>query len=517
MHDHYRLADVVGGLSVIADLGFGLPPQQAVRTSLIATALARRLGVDDDDLQAAFYVPLLMHIGCISMSHETAALFGNEIAITRAVAMTNLGDPQDIVATLIPEATRGLGERAQEETAAAIITHALTFGNDYDTASSEVARQTARRIGLPETVQRGLYEVAEAWQGGGAPAGLKGEDIALAARITRLASDAAFFDHIGGSDLAIDAVRARSGTLHDPSLAKEFIEHATDVLTDATSDEPQPLLLQNEPAPVLEINGMQMIEVCAAFGDAADLKTPYTHGDSKATADVAAAAGERLALARDVIDDLRVASYLHDVGRVAISDAVWEKTGPLTSVDWDQVRMHAYHAERIVIRSAQLQAFARTIGMHHERMDGSGYHRGSRAAEIPVTARIVAAADAWVSMQQRRPHREALDPDRAAAELQAGSANRMFDPQVVGAVLEAAGRTGPSRRVLPGGLSTREIDVLRLVAAGCSNPEIAERLHISRRTAEHHVQHIYSKIGVSTRPGAAMFALEHDLLEPLGS
>jgi HD-GYP domain-containing protein (c-di-GMP phosphodiesterase class II) len=262
---------------------------------------------------------------------------------------------------------------------------------------------------------------------------------------------------------------------------------------------------------------MQMIEVCAAFGDAADLKTPYTHGDSKATADVAAAAGERLALGRDVIDDLRAASYLHDVGRVAISDAVWEKTGPLNSFDWEQVRMHAYHAERIVIRSAQLQALARTIGMHHERMDGSGYHRGSRAAEIPVTARIVAAADAWVSMQQRRPHREALDPDRAAAELQAGSANRTFDPQVVGAVLEAAGRAGPSRRVLPGGLSTREIDVLRLVAAGCSNPEIAERLHISRRTAEHHVQHIYSKIGVSTRPGAAMFALEHDLLEPLGS
>ena len=91
MHRHFRLADVVGSLSVVADLGFGLPPQQGMRSSLIATALARRLGVDEEDLRAAFYVPLLMHIGCISMSHETAALFGNEIAITRAVAMTNLG------------------------------------------------------------------------------------------------------------------------------------------------------------------------------------------------------------------------------------------------------------------------------------------------------------------------------------------------------------------------------------------------------------------------------------------
>jgi DNA-binding CsgD family transcriptional regulator len=66
------------------------------------------------------------------------------------------------------------------------------------------------------------------------------------------------------------------------------------------------------------------------------------------------------------------------------------------------------------------------------------------------------------------------------------------------------------------GLTHHEIEVLRLVAAGCSNPEIADRLYISRRTADHHVQRIYTKIGVSTRPGATMFALEHDLLEPTG-
>ncbi len=110
--------------------------------------------------------------------------------------------------------------------------------------------------------------------------------------------------------------------------------------------------------------------------------------------------------------------------------------------------------------------------------------------------RVLAAADSFQAMTQKRPHRSALSPDEAADEL----ANES--------------RAGPRSDLRPAGLSEREIEVLRLVADGCSNPEIATRLYISRRTAEHHVQHIYIKIGVSSRAGAALFALEHDVLLP---
>jgi DNA-binding CsgD family transcriptional regulator len=332
-----------------------------------------------------------------------------------------------------------------------------------------------------------------------------------------LAGDAAFFNHLGGTDLAIDAVRARAGTLHDPSIADAFVAHAPGVLADLRTGEPEALLLEAEPRPFIEIGPKQLIEVAAAYGDAADLKMPYTHGHSGATAEIAAATGERMGLDAEAIGELMIAAYLHDVGRVAVSNAVWEKPGPLNSVEWEEVRMHAYHAERIVARSGRLHGLAPTIGMHHERLNGSGYHRGSRASEIGTPARVLAVADSWVSMQQPRPHRAALDPDRSAAELETASADGRFDPQVVAALLETAGLSTSRRRALPGGLTSREVDVLRLVAAGRSNPEIADGLHISRRTAEHHVQHIYQKIGVSTRPGAAMFALEHDLLEPIGS
>lgn len=175
--------------------------------------------------------------------------------------------------------------------------------------------------------------------------------------------------------------------------------------------------------------------------------------------------------------------------------------------------MHAYHTERILATSRTLEPMARIAGMHHERLDGSGYHRGCRAPEIPISARVLAAADVFQGMTQRRPHREALDPEHAAKGLRVAAESGKLDHEAVAAVVEAAGQRVERRRQLrPAGLSNRELEVLQLVARACSNREIAEQLHISRRTAEHHVQNTYAKIGVTSRSAAALFALEHDLL-----
>ncbi len=175
--------------------------------------------------------------------------------------------------------------------------------------------------------------------------------------------------------------------------------------------------------------------------------------------------------------------------------------------------MHAHHTERILATSKALEPVDRIAGMHHERLDGSGYHRGCRAGEIAEPARVLAAADAFQTMTEDRPYRAALDLELAAKELGALAESGKFDPAAVAAVVEVAGQRVRRRRELrPAGLTDREIEVLRLVARACSNREIAEQLHISQRTAEHHVQHIYAKIGISSRPGMALYALEHDLL-----
>ncbi len=177
--------------------------------------------------------------------------------------------------------------------------------------------------------------------------------------------------------------------------------------------------------------------------------------------------------------------------------------------------MHSYHSERILAQSEALAPMARVAGMHHERLDGSGYYRACAGKEVPPAVRILAAADAFHAMTQSRPHRAALSGEEAAAELQREVRAGRIDRDAATAVIEAAGGARPKKRanLRPGGLSEREVEVARLVAAGLSNPQIGEKLVISRRTAEHHVQNIYSKVGVASRVGLAFFAHEHDLID----
>ena len=130
-----------------------------------------------------------------------------------------------------------------------------------------------------------------------------------------------------------------------------------------------------------------------------------------------------------------------------------------------------------------------------------------------MAARLVAVADAFAAMLQPRPHRPALSLEQTVDAVTADTAAGRFDHDAAAAVLAEAGhRATRRRRARPAGLSEREVEVLALMAAGCSNAEVARRLVISRRTAEHHAQHIYVKIGVSTRAAAALFAVQHDLV-----
>jgi HD-GYP domain-containing protein (c-di-GMP phosphodiesterase class II) len=377
-----------------------------------------------------------------------------------------------------------------------------------------VARATARRLGLGAGVERALHEIGEWWNGGGAPQGLRGDDIAVVARIAQVAADAARLDHLRGPDAAVAALRRRAGGVLDPAIVGALVADGTRMLAGSRAGDPRTRMLEVEPTPHREYPRAGLPAIAAAFGDLADLKTPFTHAHSAAVARLSRAAGERIGLDPATVTSLEVAAHLHDLGRLAVSNVVWEKPGRLTGGEWEQVRMHAYHSERILATSEALAPLARLAGMHHERLDGSGYHRGCGARDLPVAARILAAADACAAMTQDRPHRPALGAE-AAAEALAGEARAgRLDHDAVTGVLDALADRPPrrGRRPGPGGLSAREVEVVRLVAAGCSNAAIAERLVISRRTAEHHVQHVYGKLGVSSRAAVALFAHEHDLL-----
>ncbi|HCU50203.1 MAG TPA: metal-dependent phosphohydrolase, partial [Micromonosporaceae bacterium] len=367
MASRLRLADLLAGLSLIADTGYGLSPGHAMRSCLVAVSLARKLGLAESEVSDTFYTSLLFHVGCVGFSHELSAAFGDDIAANRAGARTNFADPRDIFATLIPQTTQGLPPMARARATAFITLRGRAFGRRYDTTVCEVARHTARRIGLPDSVQRSLYEVREWWNGGGAPQGLRGEQILLPARIARLATDAVLFADIEDAQLAVAALRHRAGGILDPSLVEEFAGSAQALLTEVSTGDPREKVLAAEPQPLVEKEIAELPEVAAAFGELVDLKTPFTHGHSGRVAGLAKAAAATLGFDAATAHRLHVAAFLHDIGRVGVPNSVWEKTGPLTSVEWEQVRMHPYHSERILAMAQTLEPMARLAGMHHER------------------------------------------------------------------------------------------------------------------------------------------------------
>jgi len=506
-----RLADLLAGLSRVADLGFGLPVGSALRSCALATRMAHSLDLPLSDVRAVYYTAFLHHVGCVGYAYETARLFNDEIVANRAAGRTDVGSPMDFFTTFLPTLTRGRPPLERARLAFAALTMGSRWGERFTTTACELGRDTAHRLQLPAEVQLSLFHVYDMWRGRNRPEGRGGGDIPIGSRTARLVGIAVLFDSIGGPDLAIEAVRRRSGGMLDPSLGAYLVDHALQWLADLAARDPRDVVLELEPEPHVMVSDLRVVG--EVFGDLADLESPYYVGHSRGVAALAVGAAEHMRLPEATRADLELAGLLHDVGRVAISAAVWDKAGRFSTDEWEQVRLHPYQSERIVAGSSELARLASLIGRHHERLDGSGYHRGSSKEDLSTADRVLAAADMYRTLIEPRPHRAALEPEQVRRRLLEEAGRSTLDVDAVRAVLTAAGhaiRTAPRR--LPMGLSEREVQVLGLIARGCSNADIASRLVISRRTAEHHVQHIYTKIGVSGRAAATLFAVEHGLV-----
>jgi HD-GYP domain-containing protein (c-di-GMP phosphodiesterase class II)/DNA-binding CsgD family transcriptional regulator len=506
-----RLVELLAPLSLVTDLGMGQPPEEAMSACLLATSLARRMGLGEAEVADVYFATLLKHLGCTATSHEEAGyLGGDEIAgrdLTRLTDFTRPGDRR----RLMTNAGKGRGPAKRARMVMGMV-GGIRWGPKVTKAICEVGATMARRLGMAPGVVDSLYQMFERWDGKGGPQRLRGEQILAPARYATFASQVMAFANRWGQQAAGPMVADRAGGWFDPGIAAAFEAHGLELLVDIGSADVFREVLEAEPEPRRTVGPVELVEVAAAFADMVDLKSPFHHGHSTAVAALAAEGARALGVPREEVDEVRVAGLLHDLGRVGVPAGVWLKPGELTETEWEMVRLHPYHTERILSRSPALAPLARIVGMHHERQDGSGYYRQARAASIPRVARLLAAADAYQAMTQERAFRPALSPEEAAARLGQEAKDGRLDPEAVGAVCDAAGTTVRPLRPWPAGLSDREVEVLRLMAAGHSNREIGRRLFISHRTAEHHVQNIYSKIGLSTRAGAAMFALEHDLI-----
>jgi HD-GYP domain-containing protein (c-di-GMP phosphodiesterase class II)/DNA-binding CsgD family transcriptional regulator len=507
-----RLAELLVGFSAIADLGMGLPVGEAARAAYVAVELARGQGSTEPEVADVFAAALLQHIGCTAYSHEVSLLFADETVVKQTALRTDFTRPREIVFGYLPGLVRGAAPGERLRTVRSAVLHSRRMTEGYQLANCEAASLVARRLGLPEPVSAGLLDVFEWWNGGGGPRRLSGESISPVARLVNVAGYAVLFDRLGGPEAAAAAVAQRSGGYLDPGIAAWFVERAADLLAPTAAGDFSDRLLAAEPGPPPTVPTDRLDDVLHVFGDAVDLKSPFLHGHSAGVSALAAGAAQRLRLASDQVDLVRRAAIVQDIGRVTVPTAIWEHPGPLGSDAWAQVRLHAYHSEQMLGRCTALAPLATLAGMHHDRLDGSGYHRGAGAAQLTIPARVLAAADAFHALRSPRPHRAALPPERAAAVLRGEARAGRLDADAVAAVLATADGASTVRRAGPAGLTGRQAQVLRLVARGLSNRAIGAELVISPRTAEHHVQDVYARIGVSSRAAAALYAMQHGLL-----
>jgi HD-GYP domain-containing protein (c-di-GMP phosphodiesterase class II) len=505
------LAELIAALSLGVDLGLGQPMEHVLRECVLAFGLGERLALDESERLIVYYAALLAWVGCHADSYEQALWFGDDISARADVYTSDLIGINK-ARFVMRHVGAGDSVARRTRTGVAFLVSGREAMESMHGTHCLIAGDLATRLGLGEAVRAALLQVFERWDGKGDPGLLAGAAISQPVRLVQLADVVEVFHRQGGVDAAVAVARRRSGTQFDPEVVECFCDGARELLaplSDATSWD---AVIEGQPGLGRALSDARLDAALEAIADFADLKSPYTMGHSRTVADLAAEAGRGCGLPGEELRTLRRAGLVHDLGRLGVSNAIWDKRGSLSAIERERVRLHPYLTERILSASPVLAPLGALAAQHHERLDGSGYPRELNAAALSRSARILAAADVYAAMCEPRPHRAARSPTDAADELRADARDGRLDGEAVDAVLAAAGHEATGRTVRPAGLTQREVEILSLLARGLLNKEIARRLQITPKTVGNHVEHIYAKIGVSSRAAAGLFATEHGLL-----
>jgi len=512
-----RLAELLAAVSLATDLAHDVPAESALRDALLAVELARLAGWSDADLSDVFYLALLYHIGCTgAVAAQSRLGAGDDVTVRRWMSEADYTDRPDMLRIAFTKIVPKWGTANWAPALAAL----ATAGRDLPEAfanTAEAAARLSQRLGASPTVTESLRHAYGRWDGQVFSHLESGEALSAAARLVHLVHVAQIYHQVGGVAAADEVVRRRSGTEFDPDLARLWLQNSGNLLRNVALDSVWDQALSTEPEPHRRVGPAHLDEVSSALADFVDLASPFTAGHSAGVARLAEIAALNAGLDAEDAATVRRAGHVHDLGMVSVPNRIWMKRGRLSPAEWERVRLHPYHSQRILSLAPPLRSSATLAGLHHERLDGLGYHRGLPASALPLPARLLAVAEMYQSMTEQRSWRPPLSPKEAMRQLRDEAATRRLDHRAVDAVLLAAGQprpSGRSSRAWPAGLTDREVEVLRGITRGLANKQIALELHVSQATVHTHVINLYGKIGVNTRAGATLFAFEHDLTDP---
>jgi HD-GYP domain-containing protein (c-di-GMP phosphodiesterase class II) len=509
-----RLGEFVATLALAQDNVFGQPLESQLRSCILATWLCETAGFSREVRDTAYWVALLRYIGCTGHAHELATVFGDEISALGQTLVHDSGNPHEVMRDIIHYATSWRAPDERDRMVQLIQQTVREWAVHNFSSGCEVADMLVQRLHFEQPVRDCIRFTYERWNGAGWPAHATGEAIPLPMRVVHLTHDMEAIARIFSPQRAIEAARERRDRTYDPALVDLFVAHGAEWFARLAKVETWDTVLDLEPKPHRVLDGEALDDALAVAADFIDLKSPYMNGHSRRCAQLGSDAARLLGFDDDEVARVRRAALVHDFGTTGVPNSIWDKPASLTRAEFDRVELHPMLTEQMLRRSPALAALNPVACAHHEKCDGSGYHKRVRADAVDPGACVLTAVEIYVGMTTDRADREAMSPEDAAAELRRLASAGITEPRASRAVLVAAGHGEPSARKvtrakLPGGLSRREAEVLHLAARGLTTQQIAGRLRISAKTADHHIQHIYTKIGVSTRAAAALWATQH--------
>ena len=519
-----RTADLLGAFSLASDLAMGLHTEHGARSCYIGMHIAQEMGLSLEQRTHLYYAELLKDAGCTTWTSQLASSWlVDELAAKRDLQFfRDARNPLDMASWLLKYVAAGAAFPTRATHILGFLVKGREFMKEGFESTCYVATRIAQRLGMPQAVQDALTQVFEQWDGHGMPHGIKSEDIPIISRIVLVTSFLEVFHRVEGRDATKHVALARRGKAFDPSVVDAFVAVAekesfwTELEQERVWD--SVLSMEPEQSTLRYMGEEKLIDVALALADYADLKSPFQAGRSRRVADLAERIARRMGIREPEVTHIYRAALVHDIGIVAVPSFVLNKPeDSLTEAEREQVRLHPYHSERVLSKVPALEPIIPIVAAHHERIDGSGYHRGLKGSEIPLGARIIAVADRFDELTHDAPESSGRESDQAVSEMRQEVGSRLSPDAFEALVEDLSGidrspRQRTRRQEWPARLTDREVDVLRLIAKGLNRRQVAGALFIAEGTVRSHLEHIYSKIGVSSRAAAALFAVEHDLL-----
>jgi putative nucleotidyltransferase with HDIG domain len=432
-----RLSEIISALSAALDLTEGQPMGHAVRSCIIGMKIAEHLGLTGQERSDLYYALLLKDSGCSSNSARLHAIMGSDDRQSKSEVKledwrrVSFAGVQFLSRNVLPDAPwpQRLVRMAQ------VALKLKRNNTELIGARCQRGAQIARMLGLSEGVAEAIYSLDEHWDGGGFAQGKRHQEIPVLARIMNVSQTIDVFAERHGARAAIHVVTQRAGRWFDPEIVPivRALEKDDALWQSLKGGSAREQVLALEPGLAIPATQQRIDDICNAFAQIIDAKSPYTSRHSTGVAAAASAIAEELGLSQQKRVLVRRAALLHDIGKLGVSNTILEKPGKLTSDEWELMKQHPVHTFEILRKISGFEHLAYVAAAHHERLDGKGYPEGLTAEELTLPARIIAVADVFQALTEKRPYRDVL-PVAVAFEMMDEEANVKIDGDCLAAL-----------------------------------------------------------------------------------